>query len=85
MPDIGLFEAIYSARSIRRLKPDPVPEELITKVPLLTVMEPVTVLPVGIQPYPNRIRKIARYGSVTGLASTELVRRVRREVAEVPL
>jgi nitroreductase len=32
MPDIGLFEAIYSARSIRRLKPDPVPEELITKI-----------------------------------------------------
>ena len=32
MPDIGLFEAIYSARSIRRLKPNPVPEELITAV-----------------------------------------------------
>ena len=32
MPDIGLFEAIYSARSLRRLKPDPVPEELITRV-----------------------------------------------------
>ncbi|MGA7863761.1 MAG: nitroreductase family protein [Stellaceae bacterium] len=31
-PDIGLFEAIYSARSIRRLKPDPVPEELITSI-----------------------------------------------------
>ena len=33
LPDIGLFEAIYSARSIRRLKPDPVPEELITQDP----------------------------------------------------
>ncbi len=32
MPGIGLFEAIYSSRSIRRLKPDPVPEELITKI-----------------------------------------------------
>jgi len=32
VPDIGLFEAIYSARSIRRLKPDPVPAELITAV-----------------------------------------------------
>jgi nitroreductase len=32
MPEIGLFEAIYSARSIRRLKPDPIPEELITAV-----------------------------------------------------
>jgi nitroreductase len=32
MPDIGLFEAIHSARSLRRLKPDPVPEALITQV-----------------------------------------------------
>jgi nitroreductase len=32
MPEIGLFEAIYSARSLRRLKSDPVPEELITKI-----------------------------------------------------
>src|SRR5881227_3300252 len=32
LPDIGLFEAIYSARSIRRVKPDPVPEELITRI-----------------------------------------------------
>jgi nitroreductase len=30
--EIGLFEAMYSARAMRRLKPDPVPEELITKV-----------------------------------------------------
>src|SRR5690242_11666131 len=32
MPGIGLFVAIYSAHSIRRLKPDPVPDELITAV-----------------------------------------------------
>jgi nitroreductase len=32
MPDIGLFEAIHTARSLRRLKPDPVPEALITQV-----------------------------------------------------
>ena len=32
MSDIGLFEAIYSARSIRKLSADPVPEELITRV-----------------------------------------------------
>lgn len=32
LPDIGLFEAMYSARSIRRLKSDPVPEELITRI-----------------------------------------------------
>jgi nitroreductase len=32
MTDLGLFEAIHSARSLRRLKPDPVPEALITKI-----------------------------------------------------
>ena len=32
MAEIGLFEAIYSARSLRRLKPDPVPDELITQI-----------------------------------------------------
>ena len=32
MADIGLFEAIYSARSLRRLKPDPVPEALIGRI-----------------------------------------------------
>jgi nitroreductase len=32
LSDIGLFKAIYSARSIRRLKPDPVSEDLITAV-----------------------------------------------------
>jgi nitroreductase len=32
MTDLGLFEAIHSARSLRRLKPDPVPEVLITKI-----------------------------------------------------
>lgn len=30
--DIGLFEAIYSQRAIRRLKPDPVPDDLIHKL-----------------------------------------------------
>ena len=32
MIDIGLFDAMYTARALRRLKPDPVPEGLITKV-----------------------------------------------------
>jgi nitroreductase len=32
MVEIGLFEAIYSARGLRRLKPDPIPEELITRI-----------------------------------------------------
>lgn len=32
MSEIRLFEAMYTARALRRLKPDPVPEDLITKV-----------------------------------------------------
>jgi nitroreductase len=32
MTDIGLFEAMYSARALRRLKPDPVPDEIIAKI-----------------------------------------------------
>jgi nitroreductase len=32
MPEIGLFEAIHTARSLRRLKPDPVPDALLTQV-----------------------------------------------------
>jgi nitroreductase len=32
MDDIGLFEAMYSARAIRKLSTDPVPEALITRV-----------------------------------------------------
>jgi nitroreductase len=32
MPEIRLFDAIYSARALRRLKPDPVPEEIITRI-----------------------------------------------------
>jgi nitroreductase len=32
MTDIGLFEAIHSARALRVLKPDPVPEALVTRV-----------------------------------------------------
>ena len=32
MGEVGLFEAMYTARALRRLKPDPVPDEVITKV-----------------------------------------------------
>lgn len=32
MTDIGLFEAMYSARALRRLKPDPVPDEMLTQL-----------------------------------------------------
>ena len=32
MAELELFEAIHTARSLRRLKPDPVPEALITQV-----------------------------------------------------
>jgi nitroreductase len=42
MSDITLFEAMYSARSIRKLSPDPVPEDLITRV-----LEAATQAPSG--------------------------------------
>ena len=32
MPEIGLFDAIYSARALRRLKPDPVPDDIIARI-----------------------------------------------------
>src|ERR1700674_1426451 len=32
MAEIGLFDAMYSARSLRRLKPDPVSDAIITKI-----------------------------------------------------
>jgi len=32
MAEIGLFEAMYSARALRELKPDPGPEDLLTKI-----------------------------------------------------
>ena len=32
MTDIPLFEALYTARSLRRLKSDPVPDDLLTRV-----------------------------------------------------
>jgi len=32
MAEIGLFETMYSAGSIRRFRPDPVPDDIITKV-----------------------------------------------------
>ena len=32
MSEIGLFEAMYSTRALRRLKPDPVPHGIITKI-----------------------------------------------------
>ena len=32
MAEIGLFEAMYTARALRRLRPDPVPDALITQI-----------------------------------------------------
>ena len=32
MQEIGLFEAMFSTRALRRLKPDSLPDELITKI-----------------------------------------------------
>ena len=30
--EIGLFEAMYTQRAIRHLKPDPIPDELIQQI-----------------------------------------------------
>ena len=32
MAEIGLFEAIHSARALRRYKPDPIPDDVMTKI-----------------------------------------------------
>ncbi len=32
MSELGIFETIYSTRAIRRLKPDPIPEETLKKI-----------------------------------------------------
>lgn len=32
MTEVGLFEAMYSARALRRFKPDPVPEEVLARI-----------------------------------------------------
>src|SRR6478672_12350340 len=32
MTDIGVFEAIHTARALRNLKPDPIPEAVITQI-----------------------------------------------------
>src|SRR5579875_2789196 len=42
MPDIRLFDALYTARALRRLKPDPVPPELLEQV-----LEAATMAPSG--------------------------------------
>lgn len=31
-PDIGLFEALYTTRALRRLKPDPIPDDILFRV-----------------------------------------------------
>ncbi len=32
MAEIGLFDAMYSTRALRRYKPDPIPDEILTKI-----------------------------------------------------
>ena len=32
MPELGIFEVMYSCRAMRRLKPDPIPEALLLKL-----------------------------------------------------
>jgi nitroreductase len=39
-PEFDLFEAIYTTRAMRRLKPDPVPREIITRIIEAATMAP---------------------------------------------
>jgi nitroreductase len=39
-PEFDLFEAIYTTRSMRRLKPDPVPESIVLKIVEAATMGP---------------------------------------------
>jgi nitroreductase len=39
-PEFDLFEAIYTTRAMRRLKPDPVPREVITRIIEAATMAP---------------------------------------------
>ena len=32
MPELGIFEVMYTCRAMRRLKPDPIPEALLLKL-----------------------------------------------------
>src|SRR5690242_12650329 len=40
MTDVGLFEAMQTARALRRFKPDPVPDELITRILEAAILAP---------------------------------------------
>ena len=42
MSDPGLFDTMYNMRAMRRLKPDPVPDEMITQI-----LEAATMAPSG--------------------------------------
>jgi nitroreductase len=39
-PEFDLFEAIYTTRAMRRLKPDPVPREIILRIIEAATMAP---------------------------------------------
>jgi nitroreductase len=55
---IGLFEAIYTQKAIRRLKPDPVPDELLTRL-----IEAATKAPSGGNRQPWAFIVIKDHGS----------------------
>ena len=69
--DIGLFEAMNSQRAIRYMKPDPVPEELITRL-----IEAATRAPSGT----NR----QRWGFLV-IRDAELRRKLERDPANPEL
>ena len=95
LPEIGLFEAIYSQRAIREFKPDPVPDELVHKL-----IEAATKAPSGgnRQPWkflviwdPELKRRIgeyyrrayeAAYGGSTGGTLQPAIRRSATSLAE---
>ncbi|MGH7916799.1 MAG: nitroreductase family protein, partial [Candidatus Binataceae bacterium] len=39
-PEFDLYQAIYTTRAMRRLKPDPVPREIILKIIEAATMSP---------------------------------------------
>jgi nitroreductase len=42
--DISVFEAIHTARALRRFKPDPIPDQLIAKYLMLRSARPLLAM-----------------------------------------
>lgn len=75
MTDVGLFEAIHSARSLRRLRPDPAAEALITQVLDAAIRAPSAGSAqdwafVAVRDTARRARLGAIYRKARGMAAT---------------